>query len=208
MTGKTIRRYEKGQTTPDSTCVAEIAEVTDRPLAYFLPALPLESEEEPTPLTVDPVTPATLDAPRHLSPADTVDVVLTAIQGPRLVDTDETRPVPWGLLRHVDMAPDHLRLMKVPRRHYTLLRFLRPSNTLVLDPLDRPMPLDAYLRSGPFVDGQYVLGIGHASLQIKTVTAHPDDTITIESVDGTQRFRYQPEETSGVALHAAVVMSY
>lgn len=221
LTGKTIRRYEKGSTTPDSKAVGLIADITGHPVGFFLPDAVAAADETPRPAASDDAaTTPTLDGPSpekapvraryhtDVVATDAQPVGVMSIDGPRLVETGDVGGVPPHLLRRVSVTAEEVRLLPIPTRHYALRRFLHPSTTLVLRPASPPHPVETVVGDGSFVDGQYVVGIGRAGLQVKTLAAQPDGALVVAEVDGSNRFRYTVDELDGVTLHAHVILSF
>lgn len=222
MTGKTIRRYEKSETTPDSNTISRIADVTGYPVSFFLSDAIRAAGAAPSAPGSDrgaaahtrphdargakPVSPSVYFGAVPTPHAEPVAYV--AIEGTRLVETGSSGRVPPPLLRRVNHEADDVRLLCVPERHYALQRYLHPSDTLVLRLLDLTPSVATSMQRDRFADGRYVVGVGQAGLQVKTLTAHPGGSVALEAADGTQRFLYGPDELDGITLHARVVLCF
>lgn len=195
-TSKTVRRYEQGKTTPDTNILGMIADATDHPIEFFLTSDGGPEGGGRTSLRRPPGATAVALLP------------MVRIDGSQLIETGVRKDVPQVYLRRVGLDPENACLLRIPTGHYSLRRQLGPSSTLVLEPLTEPTSLDAYIAAERFVDGRYVVDIGNAGLQIKELTARPDGTVSVASLDAAQRFRCPPKEQDGITIHATVALSF
>jgi transcriptional regulator with XRE-family HTH domain len=203
-TSKTVRRYEQGKTQPDTNILSLIASATDHPVEFFLSSKTRAASLSPSFRTNRPIGESS-----EAEAARTVyEVPVVTIEGSRLVRTGEQKNVPAFFLERVGLDTDSARLLDVPKGHYDAQRQLRPSDTLILDVLNSPSTLADFVQADRFVDGRYVVKIGTAGLQIKDLTARPDGTVAIASLDDSQKYRCTSDEQAGVTVHAIVAMSF
>lgn len=212
-TSKTIRRYEKSITHPDTRMLHRLATATDTPVEILLgastssPGTPLASfilERDAT-----GATRAARDAIAHRGelrdPAARVPVQIATINGPLITPTSQRAQVPKSDVEKAGVSVCSLHAAPVPTNHHRLRSMLHPVSTLLIERSARPDPLRAQLQDRRFVDGRYVVQIGPSGLQVKDLRIRANGAISVADIDGDNAFLCRSAYHHKVVIHAAVL---
>lgn len=215
-TSKTIRRYEKSITQPDTRMLQRIAAATNVPMQTLIGVgenagevcLSSDASLEPRPSRASGKRGNRTAATHHHpspAPEGRVPVRIATINGPSIISTNRRAEVPLIDVQKAGVSVCSLHAAPVPAAHHRLRSMLYPVSTLLIELSTHPDPLCTQLRERRFVDGRYVIRIGPSGLQVKDLRIRADGAISVSDIDGKHAFLCRPPHHHSIVMHAAVL---
>lgn len=215
-TSKTIRRYEKSITQPDTRMLQRIAAATNVPIQTLIGVGDNSGKGSLSPATsLEPRTSGAIGesdshAPftHHFAapgPEEHVPVRIAAIDGPSITPTNRRAQVPLLDVQKAGVSVCSLYAAPIPTTHHQLRSMLYPVSTLLIELSTHPDPLCTQLRERRFVDGRYVIRIGPSGLQVKDLRIRANGAVSVCDIDGRHAFLCRSSHHHSIVIHAAVL---
>lgn len=212
-TSKTIRRYEKGITRPDTRMLHRLATATNIRMETLIGAGESSAGTSPASFTIERGDPGGTRAARNAiahrgmlpESAARVPVQVATINGPSITPTSQRAQVPILDVEKAGGSVCSLYAAPVPTTHHRLRSMLYPVSTLLIELSPHPDPLCTQLHERRFVDGRYVVQIGPSGLQVKDLRIRANGAISVADIDGENAFLCRSAYHHSVVIHAAVL---
>jgi transcriptional regulator with XRE-family HTH domain len=215
-TSKTIRRYEKSITQPDTRMLQRIAAATNVPIQTLIGVgdnsgevcLSDDASLKPQISRASGKRDYRATVTHHhasLGAEGRVPVRIVAIDGPSIIPTNRRAEVPLLDVQKTGGSICSLHAAPVPSTHHRLRSMLYPVSTLLIELSTHPDPLCTQLRERRFVDGRYVIRIGPSGLQVKDLRIRANGAISVSDIAGKHAFLCRPSHHHSIVIHAAVL---
>lgn len=212
-TSKTIRRYEKSITRPDTRMLHRLATATDTPIEILIGAGERSPDASPASFISQGEDPGGARTARgaiahRIGGSESeahVPVQIATIDGPAIRPTNQRAPVPMSDVEKAGVSVCSLYAAPVPTAHHRLRSMLYPVSTLLIEISPHPDPLCTQLHERRFVDGRYVVQIGPSGLQVKDLRIRANGAISVADIDGENAFQCRSAYHHSVVIHAAVL---